>query len=111
MRTRRLFAVRVFAAAALPVLAVASCARDKATALDVELALTGGSVDQIEIQGVTLDGTPVVLQDEQTRFPNPARTLRDGEVLTLWFADTAVGKSVAVTAVGRRCDQVVTAAV
>jgi hypothetical protein len=110
MRARRVFAVRLFAAV-LPALAFASCARETATALDLEVMFSGGSVDQVEIQGVTLDGATIGLQNESTLFPTPARDLRNGEVLTLWFADTAAGKDAVVTAVGRRCGQVVTAPV
>jgi len=99
---------RLFAAA-LPALALASCARETATALDLKLTLTGGgSIDQVEIQSVLVGNATITLQDEQTRFPNPKRALHNDEVLTLWFADTAGGNAVTVTAVGRRCDQVVT---
>jgi hypothetical protein len=45
MTTRRVLGVRALVAAALPALALASCAGDKATALDLELTLTGaGSI-------------------------------------------------------------------
>ena len=111
MSGRRVFAVRLFAAA-LPALALASCARDTATALDVEVTFTGGSIDQVEIQAVTLDGDAVDLQGKDTLFPASARgDLSNGEVMTLWFKATDAGKDVAVTAVGRRCGQVVTSAV
>ena len=107
MRARRVFAVRLLAAV-LPALALASCARETATALDLELTFSGGVIDQVEIQAVTLDGVTVGLQNESTLFPTPARVLRNGEVLTLWFAATEAGKEAMVTAVGRRCGQVVT---
>jgi hypothetical protein len=110
MRARRVFAVRLFAAA-LPVLALASCGRDTATALDLKVMFSGGSIDQVEIQAVTLDGDAVDLQDEDRLFPATARALRNGDVLTLWFSATAAGKAATVTAVGRRCNQVVTPAV
>jgi len=103
-----MFGARLLAAA-LPVVALASCARETATALDLKLTLNGGgSIDQVEIQSVLVGNATITLQDEQTRFPNPKRALHNDDVLTLWFADTAGGNAVTVTAVGRRCDQVVT---
>src|SRR5688500_2782882 len=110
MSARRVFAVRLLAAA-LPALAFASCARGTAPALELRLALSGGGIDQIELQAVSLNGVAVALQGEATVFPMSARNLRDGEVLTLWFEDMDAGKMAAVTAVGRRCGQVVTPAV
>jgi hypothetical protein len=112
MRRRATFstyAARV--AVVLPLLALVSCSRETATALDLRLQIRGGSVDEVEIQQVTLDGAPIQLTGELTRFPSPPRALRDDEVLTLWFADSADGKQAVVTAVGRLCGQAVTAPV
>ena len=95
-------------AAGLPALALASCARETATALDLKLTLTGGSLDQVEIQGVTLDGNAVALAQSSGDFrpPRAIAARRRG-------ADAVVcrhrrRKNATVTAVGRGCDQVVT---
>src|SRR6188474_1505463 len=90
----------------LALLASWTCSRDTATALDLRLALTG-DIDEVELQRVTIDGAPVDLTDEKTLFPASPRPLKDGDVITLWFADSAGGHMIAVTAVGRRCGQVV----
>ena len=54
---------------------------------------SGGSIDQVEIQAVSLDGDAVDLQGKDTLFPASARgDLRSGDVLTLWFDATDAGK-------------------
>jgi hypothetical protein len=88
-------------------IALVSCGSDSATALDLRLVLTG-SIDQIEVRSVLVEGTALDLTGEQTLFPKTPRMLVTGEVLTIRFAGSAGGKSVTVTAVGLRCGQAVT---
>jgi len=80
-----------------------ACGKDKTTALDIELANLMGMVDQIRIEAVTLDGAPVSLTDEQKLFPGSMRPLKNGDVLTIWFADSSDRQTAAVTATGLLC--------
>jgi len=83
--------------------AIGSCAKDKTTALDIKLEITG-ALDQIRVDSVSLDGSPVSLTGEMTTlFPAPPRILKTGDVLTVWFADSEDTKMVVVTATGRLC--------
>jgi hypothetical protein len=87
-----------------------SCGKDRTTALDLRLDVTG-AIDQVRIDAVTLDGRPVSLTGEPTLFPSTPRTLETSDVLTIWFADTADMKTVTVTATGRLCGKDATAQV
>jgi hypothetical protein len=88
-------------------IAVASCGSDSATALDVRVTLTG-SIDQVEVRRVLVDGAALDLTGEQTLLPRTPRMLSTGDVLTIWFADSFGGKIITVDAVGLRCAQAVT---
>jgi len=88
-------------------IAVVSCEGDSRTTLDVRLILTG-SIDQVEVRTVLVDGTPLDLTGEQKLFPATPRMLVTGEVLTIRFADSAGGKVVTVNAAGLQCGQAVT---
>ena len=90
--------VRLFAAV-VAVLALASCARDKATALDLKLMPTGGTSTRWRSRPSCSTASRSFCRESRHCFQTPARALRDGEVLTLWFGDTAVGKRATVTAV------------
>jgi hypothetical protein len=87
--------------------ALVSCGRDSGTALDVRLVLTG-SIDQIEVRSLVAGGTVVNLTDERTRFPEAPRMLVTGDVLRIWFPDSAGGKVVTISAAGLRCGEAVT---
>jgi hypothetical protein len=89
---------------------VSTCSRDATTALDLRLQVTG-AIDEVQIQRVEIDGGTVDLTGEQTLFPATPRALVTGDVVTIWFGDSAGGHSIAVTAVGRACGQAVTDAV
>ena len=84
-------------------MAIGSCGKDKTTALDIKLEITG-AIDQVRIDTVSLDGSPVSLAGEMTTmFPAPPRMLKTGDGLTIWFADGEDMKMVVVTATGRLC--------
>ncbi len=82
---------------------IGSCGKDKTTALDIKLEITG-ALDQVRIDTVSLDGIPVVLADEPTTlFPASPRMLKTGDVLTVWFLDGEDTKMAVVSATGRLC--------
>ena len=82
---------------------VVACSGETTTALDLRLT-AAGTIEQIaEVQSVTVGGTALDLAGEETLLPSVPRVLATGEVLTLWFADSAGGKIVTVTAIGRAC--------
>ena len=55
-----------------------------------------GSIDQVEVRSVLVDGTALDLTGEQKLFPATPRMLATGEVLTIRFADSAGGKVVTI---------------
>ena len=87
-----------------------ACGKEKTTALDLQLTVTG-AIDQVRIDAVTLGGAAVVLGNDETLFPASPRTLKSGDVLTLWFADSADMQAVTVAATGRLCGKDATAQV
>ena len=88
---------------------IGACGKEKTTALDIELQVSG-AIDQVRIDSVALGGRAVPLDDEQKLFPtSPQRTLKTGDVLTIWFADSADGKTVGVVAMGLLCGRDATA--
>ena len=89
-------------------LALASaCAKDKTTALEVKLTVTG-DLDQVSIDAIQLGTKTLDLTGEQTLFPMPARKLMATETVTIWFADSADMQPVVVTATGLLCGKVAT---
>jgi len=82
--------------------ALASCGRDKVTALDLQMNPTG-SVDQIEITSIVVGGTELPLGSQERSFGMPPRLLTRSDVVTLWFLDSDDGKTVTVTVQGYRC--------
>ena len=89
-------------------LALASaCAKDKTTALEVKLTVTG-DLDQVSIDAIQLGTKTLDLTGEQTLFPMPARKLMATETVTIWFADSADMQPVVVTATGLLCGKIAT---
>ena len=89
---------------------VGACSKDKTTALDITLEITG-MIDEIRLDAVTVGGSPISLLGEQTLFPSSPRPLKSGEVLTIWFDDSTNGQAVVVTATGLLCAKDATAPV
>jgi hypothetical protein len=94
----------------LVVALAAACAKDKTTALDVKVTVTGtGDLDQLNIDAIQVGTKNLDLTGEQTKFPAMARKLRNNDVVTIWFADSADMQSVVVTATGLLCGKTATA--
>ena len=88
---------------------MSACGKEKTTALDIELQVTG-AIDQVRIDSVALGGSTVRLDDEQVLFPaSPGKMLKTGDVLTIWFADSADRKTVGVVGMGLLCGHDATA--
>jgi hypothetical protein len=87
---------------------IGSCGKDKTTALDVRLEVTG-ALDQIRIDTVMLGNDALDLTGEQTLFPATPQMLKTGDVLTIWLGDSADMKGATVTATGRLCGKDATA--